>query len=159
HRILEDKYHGVHWPHCEVAADPAGLTSMIIDRVNRTSALWQQFGVLADLIVVGADGMARYYEELPAEYVHESRFGDAGSYFLISLEYGPDHDQANPFDIAAGRIAQSDAERAAQGRYLHPVVRHYRRRQLVATHHVAENLENDWTSPTVHWQPLQRFIG
>src|SRR5215470_6652668 len=166
HRILEGKYHAVPWPHREVEAEPAELTSIIIDRVNRTSALWQQFGMLADLIVTGsvdaagaAGGMARYYEEVPTEYVHDSRFGDAGSYFLITLEYGPDHDRFDPFDITAGRVAQSDAERAAQGRYLHPVVRHYRRRQLVATHHVAENLENDWTSQAVHRQPLQGFIG
>ena len=185
HRILEDKYHGVPWPHRTVEADPAVLTLMIIDRVNRTSALWQQFGVLADLIVIGSaggerlagagdadgggiggvggngsigGGMARYYEELPIDYVHDSRFGDAGSYFLITLEYGPDPDRVDSFGIAAGRTAQSDAERAPQGRYLHPVVRHYRRRRLVATHHVTENLENDWTSPAVHRQPLLEFI-
>lgn len=158
HRILEHTYHGVEWPHREVPADAAQLTSMVIDRVNRSSALWQQFGVLADLIVVGGE-VARYYEELPPDHVHDGGFGDPGSYFLVTLEYGPDHDRIDPFDISAGRIAQTDAARAEQGRYLHPVVRHYVGRRLAATHHMAENLENDWTSATVHREPLQAFIA
>lgn len=166
HRILEGEYHGVPWPHRAVEADPAELASMIIDRVNHTSALWQ-FSVLADLVVVDSNGgPARYYQEVPTDYVHDGRFGDARSYFLVTLEYRPD--QLDPFDIAAGRIpqsgiaqsgiAQSDAERAAQGCYPHPVVRHYRMRRLVATHHLAENLENGWTSPVAHRQPLRDFI-
>jgi thioredoxin reductase len=162
HRILEDKYHGLPWPHREAGADPAELASMIIGRANRSSALWQQFGALADLIVVGdatGDGVARYYEELPTEYAHRSRFGDAGSYFLVTLEYGPDPTQFDPFDFFAARLSQSGADHPAQGRYLHPVVRHYRRRQLVATHHMSGNQDNDWTSQAAHWQPLRGFIA
>jgi len=30
---------------------------------------------------------------------------------------------------------------------------------FAGTHHVTENLENDWTSPTVHHEPLSRFLA
>jgi thioredoxin reductase len=154
HRMLERKYHGVEWPHAVLAADPETLMEAVIARVNRTSALWQQFAFMCDLIVV-EPGRARYYEELPLDYVHAS---PPKLYFTITLEYGPDHDLVDPFDVSVGRIAQSDAERAAEGRYLHPVVRCHRRGELVAEHHVTENLENEWTSPG-HRLPLKEFFA
>jgi thioredoxin reductase len=154
HRMLERRDHGVEWPHTVLAADPETLMDAVIARVNRTSALWQQFAFLCDLIVV-EDGRARYYEEQPLDYVHAD---PRELYFTVTLEYGPDHDLVDPFDVSVGRIAQSDAERAAEGRYLHPVVRCHRRGELVAEHHVTENLENEWTGPG-HRLPLKGFFA
>jgi cation diffusion facilitator CzcD-associated flavoprotein CzcO len=158
HRILEQKYQGVAWPHCGLPIEPHALGEAVIARVNRTSALWQQFGVLCDMIAIGDDGTARYYEELPIDYVHESEIISSGSYFTISLEYGPDHDRIDPFDISISRIAQDDPQHSHDARYLHPVVRHYRGRQLQAEHHVAENLENEWNGPA-HRDPLRAFFA
>lgn len=158
HRMLERKYHGREWPHRDLAADPRELMEVVVARVNRTSALWQQFGFLCDMVGLMPDGSARYWQELPVDYVHERQFCGAESYFTITLEYGPDHDRLDPFDIAVGRISQGDAERSAEGRYLHPVVRRFRRGVLIATHHVTENLENEWTAP-VHRDPLQAFFA
>jgi hypothetical protein len=128
----------------------------VLARANRSSALWQQFEVMCDLIVVEADGRARYFEELPVDYVHASDFGAAERYYTITLEYGPDHDLVDPFDISVARPAQTDAAR--EGRYLHPVVRCHRRGELVAEHHVTENLENEWTGPG-HRLPLKEFFA
>ncbi len=158
HRILEWKYHSVPWPYRSLSVDPQTLMEAVIARVNRTSALWQQFGVLCDLIVVTRTGSAGYYEELPLDYVHDSEFGGDESFFAITLEYGPDHDQLDPFDVSVGRISQTDAQHSHQGRYLHPVVRHYRRKALLAEHHVTENLENEWTG-AVHCEPLRAFFA
>ena len=92
-----------------LAADPETLMEAVIARVNRTSALWQLFAFMCDLIVVEA-GRARYYEELPLDYVHAA-LEPPELYFTITLEYGPDHDLVDPFDVSVGRIAQSDAGR------------------------------------------------
>jgi thioredoxin reductase len=158
HRILEHKYHGVAWPSTELAADPDALSDAVIARVNRTSALWQQFGVLADLVVVDVDGRARYLEELPLDYIHGSDHASA-DYFTITLEYGPDHDKVDPFDVTVSRVAQDSPGTAHDAAYLHPVVRHYRAGELVAEHHVAENLENEWDKPVAHREPLTRFFN
>jgi pyridine nucleotide-disulfide oxidoreductase len=159
HRILEHKYHGAAWPGTELAADPRALSDAVIARVNRTSALWQQFGVLADLIVLDAgDRGARYLEELPLNYIHGSDLVSA-DYFTVTLEYGPDHDKIDPFDVTVNRIRQDSPDSAHDAAYLHPVVRQFRAGELVAEHHVAENLENEWDKPAVHREPLTRFFG
>lgn len=155
--ILEEKYHRVPWPYFSLAADAQMLMETVIARVNRTSALWQQFGFLADVIVAAPHTEARYYQELPVDYIHEHAFGNCVRYFVITLEYGPHHDRHDPFDVELGRIRQSDAERAHDSQYLHPVIRHYRLRTLVAEHHVTENLENEWDGP-VHREPLTAFF-
>jgi hypothetical protein len=179
HRILEQKYHGAEWPHRDLPGDPAALADAVLTRVNRTSALWQQFGFLCDLITTTPDGGARYHEELPVDHVLATHAGPtngtrsaggtgsangtgptngAGPCFTVTLEYGPSHDRFDPFDISVGRIAQSDAVEAAKGRYLHPVIRAYRDGALTAEHHVTENLENEWTDEAVHREPLRAFL-
>jgi hypothetical protein len=77
---------------------------------------------------------------------------------VTTLEYGPDHDAVDPFDITVPRIAENDPAAAHDASYLHPVVRAYRGGELVAEHHLAENLENHWNLPTVHQQPLAVFV-
>jgi hypothetical protein len=158
HRMFEKKYYGLDWPHRSLRGEPQALMEAVVTRVNRTSALWQQFAFLCDLIVVEADSRARYYEELPIDYVHASDFGTADCYFTITLEYGPDHDKVDPFDISVSRIAQDDAMHSHDARYLHPVVRLCRRKEVVAEHHVAENLENDWAGPAQR-EPLSAFFS
>ncbi|MFG1949030.1 NAD(P)-binding domain-containing protein [Nonomuraea sp. NPDC048826] len=154
HRILEERHHGVPWPHRLLPADPAALAAAVLERVNRSSALWQQFGLMTDVITLDGRGGARYLEEVPIGLAE----GEHG-HFAITLEYGPEHDQVDPFDITVGRIRQSDARRAAEGHYLHPVIRHHRPGGPVAVHHVTENLENAWTSPEVHAEPLRAFFA
>jgi thioredoxin reductase len=159
HRMLEERYHATPWPHRVLPADPAAVAEALLTRVNRTSALWHQFGVLCDLVTLDPDGVVRHYEELPVDHVLADRAGDHEVSFTVTLEYGPDHDRVDPFDVSVGRIAQSDAAEAAKGRYLHPVVRAYRDGIFVAEHHVTENLENEWTDEAVHRDPLRAFLA
>jgi thioredoxin reductase len=158
HRMLEKKYHGQDWPHHPLRGEPQALMEAVVARVNRTSALWQQFAFLCDLIVVDTDGRARYYEELPVDYVRDSDLRTADCYFTVTLEYGPDHVKVDPFDISISRIAQDDAKHSHDARYLHPLVRLYRHNELVAEHHLAENLENDWAGPAQR-APLNEFFS
>ncbi|WP_412516673.1 NAD(P)-binding domain-containing protein [Actinomadura madurae] len=160
HRILEHRYHGAAWPGRALAADPGELAAAVLARVNRSSALWQQFGVLADVIVLDGDGGARYLEELPAGFQEPPVAGAGpGGHFTVTLDYGPGHDEADPFDVSVTRIAQSDAAGAHEGHYLHPIVRHHLDGEVAAVHHVTENLENDWTSEEVHAAPLREFFA
>lgn len=158
HRILESRHHGVPWPSTTVAADPGALADAVLARVNRTSALWQQFGFVADALVLDGDSAA-YHEEVPVDYVHDTEFAAGRDCLLVTLEYGPDHDKIDPFDITVRRVRQNDARAAHDAAYLHPVVRHYRGARLLGEHHVAENLENEWTSEAAHRAPLCDFVA
>jgi thioredoxin reductase len=160
HRIAEHRYHGVDWPSRDLSGE--AVSDAIIERVNRTSALWQLFAFIADAVLVGNDGTVRYAEEVPVAHLHEAvargDFGDVESYLTVTLEYGADHDKVNPFDITAGRTSQQDTS-GLDGRYLHPVIRHFRAGELLGEHHLTENLENEWDSEQVHKAPLRAFLG
>ncbi|WP_305789505.1 NAD(P)-binding domain-containing protein [Symbioplanes lichenis] len=155
HHILRERHHGQPWPYREIALSPEAITDAIIARINVTSALWQQFAVLADVVVVDGE-TARYLQEMPVAYLREA-YPDVFA-FVVTLEYGPDHDQVDPFDITVPRVAENDASAAHDASYLHPVVRVLRDGRIVAEHHLAENLENNWDLPAVHQQPLEVFV-
>ncbi|MGC0416689.1 NAD(P)-binding domain-containing protein [Embleya sp. AB8] len=158
-RILDERHQDRPWPRRALVADPGGLADAVLARVNRSSALWQQFGVLGDLIVVPAGGAAYYREEVPVAYVRDNRPTEAGDWFTVTLEYGPDHDRVDPFDITQRRTAQNSVDDALDAAYLHPVIRHFRDGALLGTHHMAENLENEWDHPQVHHAPLAEFLA
>ncbi|UZN01720.1 NAD(P)-binding domain-containing protein [Cellulomonas sp. S1-8] len=161
HRVLERRYADAPWPSVPVDPTPEAITAAVVERVNRTSALWQQFGVLADVVTV-TGAQARFHEEVPVDYHARVGLGADGhddDAFVVTLEYGPDHDKVDPFDITISRIAQDTPGVAHDAAYLHPVVRHHRRGEHVATHHVAENLENRWDRPDAHVAPLEAFVA
>jgi thioredoxin reductase len=157
HRILATRHHDTPWPATELDPSPDAISDAIVARVNRSSALWQQFAVMGDVVTVSG-GAARYTEEVPVAYVADGGLGPAEHRFVTTLEYGPDHDTVDPFDISIPRVAENDAANAHDASYLHPVVRYYRDGVLAATHHLAENLENHWDLPAVHQQPLAVFV-
>ncbi|HZN17521.1 MAG TPA: NAD(P)-binding domain-containing protein [Micromonosporaceae bacterium] len=143
--MLGQRYHGVEWPYRAVAVD--SIADAMLARINRTSALFQQFGFLCDAVT--RDG--RYYEEMPLDYVP---FPDC---FTVSLEYGAGHDAIDPFDVAAGRAWEAD--KAHDDRYLHPVVRCRRDHQVVDTLRLPEDICNDWTDEKLYREPLRAFIA
>ncbi|PRY31958.1 NAD(P)-binding domain-containing protein [Pseudosporangium ferrugineum] len=153
--ILGERHEDRPWPATPLEATPEAITAAIIARINVTSALWQQFAVLADVVTVDGPSAA-YREEMPVAYFHAS--GPPGLSFLVTLEYGPDHDTVDPFDVSVPRIAENDAAAAHDASYLHPVVRAYRDGEPLGAHHLAENLENHWDLPSVHQQPLAVFL-
>jgi thioredoxin reductase len=162
HRILERRYDDTPWPADKLDPTPESITDAVIARLNRTSGLWQQFGFLADVVTVAGPD-TRYHEEVPVGYFAQSGLGTADHdhehAFVVTLEYGPEHDQVDPFDITVVRVAQDTVGQAHDAAYLHPVVRYHRNGRVVATHHLAENLENRWDRPDVHVTPLAAFLG
>jgi 4-hydroxymandelate oxidase len=114
---------------------------------------------LSDVVLLDGSGdrKAHYYEEVPVDYVRASDLGRSRDCFTFTLEYGAGHDEIDPFDIAVGR-AWEDTHKH-DDRYLHPVVRHYRRGTLFDELRLKENLDNDWTDEAEHRKPLREFIA
>ena len=156
-RMLARKYYGEEWPSRALDSSAENLTDAVIARVNRTSALWQQFGFLCDLIVVpDGGGAARYYEELPIDYVRTSDFGANSHYYTVTLEYGPEEAFEDPF--GAKRIARDDVEHSHQSNFLHPIVRRFSAGEMISEHHIIEDLAAEWVEE-VHVKPLLGFFA
>ena len=153
YRILERKYHGKEWPCSVIDATPEALMMTILKRVNRNSALWQQFGFLCDLIIISEkDGVARYYEETPKDFVRDSEFGRNEHYYTVTLEFG-DHD-GDPLAV----IRDHHPSQAHRSVFLHPILRHYEGVNLVSELHLLEEVLNEWWDPEIHLEPLLAFF-
>ena len=153
HRILESRYQATPWPSEEVAATAEDFATAILQRVNRTSALWQQFGFLGDLYVVEPDGSKiTHYEELPVAYMHDSAYGKNQSYFVLTLEFGKI--DGDPFNIQR----QPTPENAERSAFLHPVIRHFSEGRELASLHLLENLYGEWRDTFLHFEPLRAFL-
>src|SRR6185436_13712510 len=141
HRMLEKKYHGRDLPSREVEPTAEGLMLAAMARINRSSALWQQHGFLHDVIVLPTDGgNARYYEELPLAYVHETSLSASDHYYTLALELG-------------------HVDAADESVFLHPVVRRWNGPLLVAEYHLLENLFGEWKDLDHHIAPLREFFA
>jgi thioredoxin reductase len=153
HHIFDVKYHGQKWPSQKISSTPQEIVDIIIKRINTSSALWQQFGFLGDVITISQDGRnAQYYEELPVDYIHDSQLGQHTNYYILTLEFG--NAEKDPFRIE--RYPQPhQAEKSA---FLHPIIRHYKNGKLISKHHLLEDLDGQWIKVDAHIKPLLEFF-
>ncbi|MEB3217229.1 MAG: NAD(P)-binding domain-containing protein [Nostocales cyanobacterium 94392] len=158
HQILERKYHNQQFPCQIIDLIPEKLIKIIIQRVNKSSALWQQTGGLCDLIVVSQDDKkAQYYQDIPTDYVHDSDLGKQEHYYTVTLEFGLDVIFASPDPFAVERIHKDDVAKANLSPNLHPIIRRFHSNKLVAEHHVIEDIYSEWLE-NVHIKPLINFL-
>jgi thioredoxin reductase len=150
--LLEQRYHNVPYPRRELPATVEGVLTAIIDRANTTSALWQQFGYLVDVITV-QDGKAHYYEELTQGIVSDSDLAQFSHYYTFSLEFNKVPD--DPFEIHRKPMPGQ----AQESVFLHPVVRQFNKNKKINEIHILEDLYTNWTHPTQHIQPLREFLS
>jgi hypothetical protein len=152
--ILRERYDGVPLPRDVVPTDPDRLTSLVLARVNWSSALWTQFEYLCDVLLVDERaGQVVHYKDLPEDYA-VSRFSDSPHYYTVTLRWGR---QEYPDAFAIGRHPEPD--RAAESAFIHPVIRRYHGTELVAEQHLLEDLLAEWTRPDRHVDPLRAFFA
>ncbi len=153
HRILENRYHAVPFASRTLPATLEALSEATFARINRSSALWQQFGFLADVVVIDhRRGEARYYEELPVDFIHDSAFGREQDYYVITLEFGKV--TGDPFHIERAPVP----EHAESSVFLHPVVRHFCGDRELSKLHLLENLYGEWRDPQQHLSPFLNYL-
>lgn len=158
HQILDYKYHNQQLPCQIIDCNAENLMQTIIQRVNKSSGLWQQTGYLCDLVVIYKDDKkAHYYKDIPTDYVHHSNLGKQENYYTITLEFGLDIIFASPDPFAVERIHKDDIERANLSPNLHPIIRYFCGHKLIAEHHVIEDIDSEWLEE-VHTQPLLKFL-
>ena len=156
YHIFLRKYHDRELPSQKIGQTPENITNAVITRINKSSALWQQYGYICDLILISEEeSHATYYEEVPVDYIHESDLGKHNHYYTITLEYGEGHDLEDPFNV--NRIERNDVEQAYKSKFLHPVIRRFNDNKLISEHHIIEDLAGEWME-YIHILPLQRYF-
>ncbi|HYH44826.1 MAG TPA: hypothetical protein VEG34_04020, partial [Thermoanaerobaculia bacterium] len=152
-RMLEKKYHAQPWPAEEVEPTLNGVVTAMIERINRTSAMWQQFGFLHDLIVMPeSGGPAKHYHEMPLAYIQETGLSASSHYYTITMEFGAV--EGDPFTVERNPIPAA----AHESVFLHPVIRRWNGPLLVAEHHLLEDLHGEWKREDLHLAPLREFL-
>jgi thioredoxin reductase len=152
--LLRERYDGVPLPFDEVPASPDGLATLILDRVNWSSALWTQFEYLCDALVVDpATGIARHYQDLPEDHAVD-RFGDQPHWYTVALRWGR-AEYPDVFNI----VRHPDPSRARESAFIHPVIRRYRGGDLVSERHLLEDLLAEWRRQDRHVEPLRGFLA
>lgn len=151
-RIFNKKYYAKEWPSVSAELELDSILATVIERVNTSSAMFQQPGFLCDMVAIKRrERTSHYYQDLPVDYIHDSELGQQDQYLLISMEYGHE-DHRDPFDIA--RIPDQ-GERSA---FIHPVVRHFTGQTKLSEYHIPEDLENDW-SQDMYIGPFRNFLS
>jgi thioredoxin reductase len=158
YHMLENKYHEKSLPYQLITPTAKHLTDIIIQRINISSGLWQQTGFLCDIIAISEDAkIARYYRELPKEYIQDSELGECKNYYTISLEFGYQADKMpEPFSI--NRVHKNDAKNSSHSVFIHPIIRHFCGKTMIAEHHVIEDFASEWLED-VHIKPLLEFLS
>lgn len=121
----------------EIEPTPDGLVDAVLARIHRSSAFWQQYGHLHDVVVVEKDwGRATYYEEMPLACVQDGELGGNNHYYTVSLEF----------------------EKIEENGFIHPVIRRWSGRRLVSEKHLPEDLSGEWKKAEAHIAPLRYFF-
>jgi thioredoxin reductase len=157
-RIFEKKYYGQNLPSQTLNLSSQDFVDTIIQRINVSSALWQQTGFICDAIAIDSNNcIARYYPELPVDYVHHSEISECDRYYTITLDFGLDVFHASPDPFAIDRVHKDNINAAEQSAFIHPIVRCFSKGKLIAEHHIIEDIAGEWLEE-VHIQPLLEFF-
>jgi thioredoxin reductase len=150
-RLLDSRYHGASLAKETFPATVEEVQKRVLRRLNSSSALWQQFGFLFDVVEVDGED-ARYMEELPADYFLESKEWRERRLYTIGLEFG--HIEDDPFNVP--RFPRAD--KADKSTFLHPVIRYYEGGEMRNELHLLENLYGEWRDPELHVRPLRELL-
>jgi thioredoxin reductase len=110
-------------------ADLLNLGAHLVTRLSTTSALYQLFGMMCDVLVL-SDGQAEMYYELPAEHVlSQPEFTENKRIIIFTLELGFNSYPAN--HNALNFVRRNDPERSGCAVFLHPAFRYYENGQYI----------------------------
>ncbi len=153
YHILMHRYQGIPLPATKLEPDSLKLSNKLMERINQASSLWQQPGFLCDVVV--CNGEMKYYYDINKKFAREY-LSNENNVFILTLEYGKHSDVPNVF--GAARIKRTNTNNSDLSAFIHPVIRHYKNNELIAEHHVIEDLAAEWKEPE-HFIPLQKFLA
>lgn len=142
--LLEEKYEGIPYPsNGKQPFDLDRLLDWMYTRFSTSSALFQLFGHLCDVLVVSDDlQSATVYEELPVQYAKEHMLDENQHVLIFTLEFGFKKFAESSITF----LGPSDPTDSSCAAFLHPVIRYYRGTQL-QEFHFGDSLLARWDRP------------
>ncbi len=127
-RLLDEKYHQVHLPSdvftLKNEADLQTVGEHIVNRLSMTSALYQLYGTLCDVLVLNDDQTVEMYYELPVTYVVRDSYFTQKKIIVFTLELGFDTFE-NGFEDSLNFVRRNDPALPANVAFVHPAFRLY----------------------------------
>jgi hypothetical protein len=141
--LIDERYEDVPLP--AQVFDPVDwnvLVDWIYQRFSTTAALNEQWGFIADAIVVPTDlSRATILSELPLNLLRERSFGQ-DHVFLMTLEFGFHKHEEPPLSFSG----PSDPTRPDLAVFIHPVIRHVHKGEE-REFHFGDSLLGRWDRP------------
>jgi hypothetical protein len=123
------------------------LNDKLIHRMSTTSALFQMFNCLCDVIIFD-DNKIIYIQEVTLRYAKDNYVFGYEKVLLFSLKYG---DKTNNYKPGL-------KETAHLSRFIHPVFEVYCNYRHIFDFHLAEHLLGEFKLQKVHIEPLEEFL-
>lgn len=152
------------------------LVKKILYRINTSSALYQMYNCICDLVIINNDSKITYIEEINFRYAKEKFINNYEKVIIVSLKYGKIFNQnSNNIQIKNGvgfgainynRPQQKDIdyfpgieESAHLSIFIHPVFEFFIKGKLESEFHLAEHLLGEFKLIDVHVNPLKKYIN
>jgi len=137
-----------------------GLANAYLDRMNRSSSLFQMQSTLCDVCTFAKGGLqAGYIADVPHSYVMERLHAKVAPFdtevvVIGTLKYG------DRGDVDAFRYKlEATPEHPEKSVFIHPYFETYLNGKLVNSLHLLENLENEFKHEEYHIRPLRQFFA
>ena len=135
------------------------LHKKLVYRMNTTSALYQMFNCLCDVILFDKDEII-YIEEITIRYAKAHYIGKYKKVIIFSLNYKDTFDENNKYQPTYTTIPFNAGlkETAHLSEFIHPVFNLYYKNVHKYTYHLAEHLVAEFRLQGVHIEPLLEFL-
>jgi hypothetical protein len=148
---------GISYPFQEFEPTAEAIGDHINYRVNTTSAMYQQYADMCDVIVLpdkdDKSSKAKIYQELNLNYVKEHFMGKR--YFVVYLDYGKREVEGSVFVY----VIQANPSCPEKSTFLHPILLAFDEEgNEYDKTHILEALETVWDDPEIHGVPIKKFV-
>ena len=144
---VEQRLHGVPLPFKALQFSPADITAHVTERLSHSSALWQLFHFLCDVVVANpATGEVRIYEEVRIDWVHEgSGFLEQWPVvFVYCFDFGEHRYEASQHPTPFGQV--TPASKVACGVNIHPLLKAFADGKYTQSLQLKVTLDGHWGS-------------
>lgn len=162
YRIFQLNHHSVRWEaQRELASSAYEVARAMQLRFQSSSGLYQMFGELCDVVMVG-NSRATYMEEVPLRFIMNSGYPPhLRALFTMHMDYGKKgHNGKGDLSFATREVG-----RAHYSQFLHPIMRAYLPSPqtglptLVSEFHILEDLLTTWDVEELHLTPLVEWVS